>query len=288
MKFQLVLIKPEGFNFVEGFREVMEVLQEGLITLGHSARVQTNRIDPNAIPIIFGAHHIDPAAITKLPPYTIIYNLEQLAPGYPWFSEQYLQTLARFHVWDFSAENLDYLHRAGHSTTTTYVPFGYSPCLTRITPAQSEDVDVLFFGVNTERRTLILDELHNRGLNVVALMNVWGAERDAWIARAKVVLNIHQADIGQFESVRVLFLLANSKAVVSETATREQIDTPLQDAFVAVPYEKLVAASLRLITNSEERVALQHRARLAAESDVVRALPWIERGVQSLSQAIYA
>jgi len=283
MDFQLVLIKPEGFDFVESFREVMEVLQESLVALGHSVRVQTNHIDPNAIPIIFGAHHIDPATVHRLPPQSIIYNLEQLAPGYPWFSEQYLQTLARFRVWDYSAANLYYLSRKGRSVAATHVPFGCSPCLKRIAPTDHEDVDVLFFGIHTERRLRVLRTLGERGLSVVALKNVWGAERDAWIARAKVVLNIHQTTIGQFESVRVLFLLANSKAVVSETAPGEQIDPPLREAFCAVPYDGLVAACQRLVEDSDARVALQRRARAAAESDALKALPALARAVQCLA-----
>lgn len=282
MNFQLVLIKPQGFDFVESFREVMEVVQESLVTLGHSARIQTNRIDPDALPVIFGAHHIDPAAVHQLPPQSIIYNLEQLAPGYPWFSEQYLQTLTRFRVWDYSTANLEYLCKEGHSVAATHVPFGYSPCLNRILPAKTQDVDVLFFGIHTERRLRVLKALGESGLNVVALKNVWGSERDAWIARAKVVLNIHQADIGQFESVRVLFLLANGKAVVSETALNEQVDPPLRNAFCAVPYDELVAACQRLVDEPDIRAALQLRARAAAESDALRALPWIARAVQSL------
>lgn len=282
MNFQLVLIKPEGFDFVESFREVMEVLQESLVTLGHSACIRTNHIDPHAIPVIFGAHHIAPAAVHQLPPHSIIYNLEQLAPGYPWFSEQYLQTLARFRVWDYSTTNLDYL-RKGHSISATHIPFGYSPCLTRIAPADTEDVDVLFFGLQTSRRLSVLRALGERGLNVVALKNVWGAERDAWIARAKLVLNIHQAEMGQFESVRVLFLLANGKAVVSETAPGEQIDASLQDALCAVPYNELVASCCRLASDVDARISLQRKARVAIAADALRALPWIARAVQDLA-----
>ena len=280
MHFQLVLIKPEGFDFVESFREVMEVLQETLVTLGHSARIQTNRIDPDALPVIFGAHHIDPAAVHRLPPESIIYNLEQLAPGYPWFTEQYLRTLARFRVWDYSTANLDYLSREGRSVAAIHVPFGYSPCLTRIASAENEDVDVLFFGIHTKRRQRVLQALSERGLKIVALRNVWGAERDAWIARSKVVLNIHHADIGQFESVRVIFLLANGKAVVSETAPGEKIEAPLRDAFCAVPYEGLVPACMQLASDDETRHALRHEARKAVMSEPLRFLPWLSRALE--------
>src|SRR5665811_217977 len=115
MRFQIVLVKPDGFEFVESFREPMEVLQECLAKLGHSVQIQTNRIDPDSIPILFGAHHIDPSAIASFPGNAIVFNLEQLTHGYPWFTEPYLQTLSRFRVWDYSAKNVDYLHRSGIS-----------------------------------------------------------------------------------------------------------------------------------------------------------------------------
>lgn len=283
MNFQLVLIKPEGFGFVESFREVIEVLQEGLVTLGHSVRIQTNRIDSDGIAVIFGIHHLDPAHVERLPPQSIIYNLEQLAPGYPWFSEPYVKLLTRFRVWDYSARNVAYLRRQGRPAAVSHLPFGYSPCLARVPAAQTEDVDVLFFGVNTDRRGRVLQALVERGLNVVALSNVWGAERDAWIARAKVVLNMHQADIGEFESVRVLFLLANGKAVVSETAPDEPIDAALQGAFCAVPHAGLVEACVQLVADGEARRALQLRARAAAVSEALSFLPWLARAAVSIA-----
>lgn len=283
MNFQLVLIKPEGFGFVESFREVIEVLQEGLVTLGHSVRIQTNRIDPDGIAVIFGIHHLDPAHVERLPPQSIIYNLEQLAPGYPWFSEPYVKLLTRFRVWDYSARNVAYLRRQGRSAAVSHLPFGYSPCLVRVPTAQTEDVDVLFFGVKTERRQRVIQALVERGLNVVALSNVWGAERDAWIARAKVVLNMHQADIGEFESVRVLFLLANGKAVVSETAPDEHIDAALQGTFFAVPHAGLVDACVQLVADDAARRTLQFRARAAAVAEAVSVLPWLARATQAIA-----
>ena len=41
-------------------------------------------------------------------------------------------------------------------------------------------------------------------------------QRDALIARSKVVLNMHYYEPGEFESVRVSYLWANRKCVVTE------------------------------------------------------------------------
>ena len=283
MNFQFVLIKPEGFDFVEAFREVMEVLQAGLVTLGHSVRESTNVIQPNARAILFGAHHLDEESIARLPADTIIFNLEQLLPDYPWYSEAYLKVLARFQVWDYSAANLDVLSRTARSLPLVHVPFGYSPCLTRITPAAEQDVDVLFFGVHTERRLAVLHAMAARGLKVVCLCNVWAAERDAWIARAKVVVAIRQTEDGAFEDVRVIFLLANAIAVVTEIMPHEVLPVSLQDAVCAVGYGELTDACVRLVDAAAERTALCQRAKSSVMSPALQSLPGIARAVQGLT-----
>lgn len=259
----------------------MEVTCECLAELGHKVRMQTNRIDPDAIPVVFGVHHVGSSGLDKFPSSTILFNLEQLAPGYIWFTEQYLQTLSRFGVWDYSEKNIDYLRDSGVAPTAIHVPFGYSRCLTRIGPAE-EDVDVLFFGRNNDRRGKILLELAIRGLRVLSLIDVWGAERDAWIARSKLVINMHLEDGGQFEIVRVLFLLANGKAVVSEVNPDEPRDKRLHGRFVGVPYDELVDACLHLLSSPDARTSLQGRAAEVSADEDLQALPGIRRAIAQL------
>jgi Glycosyltransferase WbsX len=282
VNFQLVLIKPEGFDFVEALREVIDVLQEGLMTLGHSVVLGVNEIVPNAQAIIFGAHHLDEESIARLPTTTIIYNLEQLVPGYPWYSEAYLNLLARFQVWDYSSDNVATLSRGARRLPVLHVPFGYSPCLTRIAPIADEDVDVLFFGVHTERRLSVLQAIADRGFKVACLRNVWGAERDGWIARAKVVVAIRQTDDGAFENVRVIFLLANAKAVVAEMLPGELLPAPLRGALCAVTYDELTDTCARLVYDADQRATLCQQAKSAVMADALQALPSISRAIQGL------
>ena len=100
-----------------------------------------------------------------------------------------------------------------------HVPIGYVPALTRIV-AVPEDIDVLFYGAMTDRRRAILDKLRAKGFRVESLFGVYGAGRDAWIARSKIVINIHYSEQAKiFEIVRISYLLANRRAVVSERGT---------------------------------------------------------------------
>src|SRR6478672_10747978 len=101
-RFQIVLVRPAGFPHVEALREIIEAFQEGFAELGHDVPVHENSGERDAIPIVFGAQHLRSEAAKKLPADSIVFNAEQLAPGYPWHVERYLSLLDRFEVWDFS------------------------------------------------------------------------------------------------------------------------------------------------------------------------------------------
>jgi SAM-dependent methyltransferase len=131
------------------------------------------------------------------------------------------------------------------------------PTLTRIAPAARQDVDVLFYGVVNERRRAILDALAAAGLVVKALPGIYGAERDAWIARSKLVLNVHYYDDKVHELVRTSYLLANRKAVVSECDDDTEIDADVREALVAVAYDKLVEACVALARDDARRHAIE-------------------------------
>jgi SAM-dependent methyltransferase len=81
--------------------------------------------------------------------------------------------------------------------------------------------------------------------------------RDELISRAKVVLNIHFYEPGGFEAVRVFYLLANRKAVVTEINPGEFLDRDLSEGVLAVPYGGLVEACKSLLGDSSRRRDLE-------------------------------
>ncbi len=174
--------------------------------------------------VCFNAHMYD------APPGAILFNTEDVdipANGATVVSSHDTRWRGR-EVWDCgSAANAKKLG-------ATYVPIGYHPSMTRFAPAAVQDIDVLLYGCMSERRRLLLDELAGRGLNVVHLAGSWGAERDAVIARAKVVLNVSFNADGAWPTHRAAHLVANSIFVLSEA---------MPDAWPFVfscPYERLV------------------------------------------------
>ena len=103
-------------------------------------------------------------------------------------------------------------------------------------------------------------KLAKAGLRTNFAAGVYGSERDALIARAKVVLNVSQFEHdSRFDQVRLSYLLANKKCIVSEGG----IDPALEQQYAAgvtfAPYDELVAECVYLCTVAAERELMERR-----------------------------
>lgn len=260
---QLLWIRPPGFIHAESLRDAIESVRHGLRELGIETPLTENLALANHVPLVFGAHLLGPGEEDQIPAQSILYNLEQFEPGYAGSSPRYLDMLARFRVWDASAANVEHLRVWGINPTAQHVPLGYAPALARVTAREDEDIDVLFFGITSPRRQAVIDELGRRGLRVAALNGVFGAALDEQVARAKVVLNVRFADQGRLEVPRLLYLLANRKAVVSETAAD---DAGFAGACLETPYDGLADACAALCADIVRRDALAERGHAAVRA----------------------
>ena len=253
-KYAVVLMQPDNYVHSAALAELAETLLYAFDALGLDFVFYINQLSMDAQNILLGAHLLDEASIHSLPENVIIYNSEQLVDSSSWINESYLTLLKQRTVWDYSRENIDRLAARGIGGVQ-YAPVGYMPQLTRI-PFVEQDIDVLFYGLINERRKNILEALIKSGLRVEFLSDVYREERDAYIARAKVVLNMHYYEEGVFETVRVSYLLANEKAVVAEYNGGAALDLSLGEAVCAVPYDALVATCFSLVNDNEQRVKL--------------------------------
>lgn len=256
-KFQITLIRPQGYLHTEAFREIAETLLFGLRRLGHAASIAENVVDRTATNLFLGAHLLQPQDAPLLPSGSIIYNLEQL--GGAELQPAYYELARRLQVWDYDQRNIDKWKNLGCARVPVHVPIGYVPEMTRISPAPAQDIDVLFYGSLNERRHRILNALKDLGIKVHAVFGVYGRERDDLIARSKIVLNVHFYEAKVFEIVRVSYLLANSKAVVTECSPGAATEAGLTDGVLALPYERLVEGCRALLQNDDERRRLQSR-----------------------------
>ena len=198
--------------------------------------------------IVFGAHTL---AGGELPVGTIIFNTEQI--GQAPLSSQYLALLGRYAVWDYSLENIRRLGEMG--ITAMHCPVGYDPAMTKDWPEVEEDIDVLHYGSVNPRRHALLEAVQGAGLHVEALFGRYGAERDAFVRRSKIVLNLHYYDQPIFEIFRVSHLLANGKCVVTEGGGVDaNLETLAQDACLRARGEALASICTAVVRESNWRV----------------------------------
>ena len=253
---RLLKVQPEGYADSLAFDEIIAGLGAAFAALG--ARVDTATNTPlfgEGLNFVFGAHLIGPGV--GLPANSVIVNLEQVRSGMFAQREHYKELLKRHPVLDYSPRNVAQLKQLTGNSHVYVLSVGYMTALTRITPAPRQDVDILFYGVINERRQKIIDALMGAKLAVKTLPGIYGAERDAWIARSKLVLNVHYYEDKIHEIVRTSYLLANRKAVVSECAADTEIDDDVRSAVVAVPYENIVETCVNLVRDDERRHAVE-------------------------------
>lgn len=278
MRFAVSVVTPFNYPHSAAFDEVALTLQHGLQVLGHDAVVSSRLDNRRRRHIVLGANLLQkyPAPV---PDDAVFYNLEQISPDSVWFKAGLLDVLRTRPCWDYSRTNVTALAAAGVAVTAV-LPLGYAPVLTRIAPA-AEDIDVLFYGSLNERRAVVLRELTRRGLRVKHLFGVYGAARDAWIARARIVLNMHYFDAKVFEAVRVTYLLANRRFVVSERGSDAAEEAGYADTLVFADYEALADTCERFLAAPAERqriadAGFEHIRRHPIETALASALATLD------------
>ena len=239
---------PEGYQGSLIFRELLFLLRSALTSLGHDCVIKANQLDPERINIIIGYHllkHDDSLSAYRYIPY----QLEQLGAEGGWYSENARRILeGALDVWDYSLENIGFLAEKG--IEAKFLPVGYHEDLEIIDQAAEKDIDVLFYGSINERRQEILDRLGKiPGARIANLSAIYGKERDEYIARSRIVLNMHYYETAILEQVRVSFLLNNGSFVVSE----EPADNPYEGVpLTSVPYEKLAESCRHFLEHPEK------------------------------------
>jgi hypothetical protein len=248
-RYSIWIVSPPGYIHSQAFDEVAMGLNAAFAALGVEAGIVREPSGLGDITIVLGANLLS-ATTVPAGKRLILFNLEQITPNSPWLSASYLSLLSRHPVWDYSEGNITELARMG--IQARYCGIGYMPELTRIAPAQ-EDIDVLFVGSLNDRRLAVLKQLAAQGINVEARFNVYGELRDSFIARSKIILNVHYYESRVFEIVRVSYLLANRKCVVSETGSDAVFEKQFESAVAFAAFDKLTETCSGLLQSPQAR-----------------------------------
>ena len=164
-------------------------------------------------------------------------------------------------MWDYSGANIPTWGHLLPRYPVRHMPICYAPVLSRISKADEQDIDILIYGAVGEKRLSAFSLLAKTTRSVVFAYRLYGLGRDNLIARSKVVLNISENHYGRiFEIVRVSYLMANAKAVISDMWPDSYIETDLPNGVIFTPFESIVAACEDLLADEPSRVRVERRA----------------------------
>lgn len=229
MKICLVQYSPfyPKVGMLDSYNEVVESYAWGFVSLGHEVIHRINCCCPESLNIVFGWQiPFSLGLIDSFPADTILFNFERYTGYEP--TSKIMASIAyvanKYQFWDYSQQNVAKINALNPRFPAYYARISYAPNLEKLPTNLDQDIDVLYYGNLVEPyRYNTLAEIAKThpdlsGLKTMTLSHIWGKQRDEFIARAKLIVNISPGgDI--FEIVRVSYLLANQKAVVCATAT---------------------------------------------------------------------
>lgn len=251
-----------GYTHSRCFEEVAISLQAAFHELGYARPPVIYRfsdIPEGTVPVILGGHLLMGPVDFPDGVVPVFFNLEQLEgpPPDKECIERFRGTFERFILWDYSQKNIALLASLG--IRAKHCGIGYSPALSKIKHEHDEDIDILFYGSMNDRRKRLVDTLKRTGINVVTLFDKYGKERDGYIARSKVILNVHFYESKIFEIVRCSYLMANRKCIVSESGLDTGLEDRYRDGIAFAGYDDIVPTCLELLGDKPKRSFIAER-----------------------------
>jgi len=135
-------------------------------------------------------------------------------------------------VWDYDEQNFEILNLIRPDVKLhTLKPYKNW----NLYPPVEKDIDILFYGVMNEHRSIIINELKKRH-NVVVLTDCWNQNLlDQYILRSKILLNLHYYyDAACQEQARMIRWIGAPCRIVSEKSHKNYLNVEEFD------YEDLV------------------------------------------------
>lgn len=237
--FNICIIRPSGYIWSSVFHEMAELLAFSLQDNGYTAQINENKIFNNTKNIIISCHLLEKSESTQIPSDSIIFNTEQVGIGSELWNQRILHFLQEFQSWDYSIHNIEKIEKIG-IRPPRHFKFGYHSKLARIESDKNKDIDVLFYGALTPARNLTLKQIEASGIKVRKIYGLFGAERDAYIARSKIIINLHQHDSKIFEIIRAHYLMNNSKAIITQCDHDTKIDPDYRDGMILASHDEIV------------------------------------------------
>jgi hypothetical protein len=244
-------------GLLDAYNEVVESYMWGFAALGYAVERRINCFDADALNIVFGfSVPYQLGLLDTFPENTIFFNMEQYV-GKPLVNTSVHYLANKFQIWDYSLGNVATLNALSPKYPVFYAPISYAPILEKVPKGVEQDIDVLCYGDLTAERGATVRRVAAKrpdltGLSAMILCNVWGTQRDEFVARSKVVASVPRGNI--FEIVRISYLLSNKKPVVCEYRDEMEIEEDLRNGNpIIAGVEDFRNKCQELIDNDAER-----------------------------------
>ena len=224
MKFNLAYFGPEPVFHLR--RDFLLATKYGLEELGHDVVLSGLQLDTSRFNLIVGGYFLQGAELKRIDASGVQFahvNTEVIAqdmlnyqPLKTDFLGAYLPSMkaGRF-VWDVIQDNLAEHRRYG--VDAHFMRWGWLAQLEDVEHRREKDLDFYFFGLMSDRRARIVNELGAAGLTGAADLSCPYFLRNDRISRARVQLNIVQDEkYTHVNSFRICYLANNRCAIVSE------------------------------------------------------------------------
>lgn len=256
------------------FDETAQAIHEALLLIGidnEAVHVDENyTCETDDIYVIVDLHHHTP----KFPKNYILLQNEQ--SGSNWINDKLFGLMYNaLGVWEFNPKQNEKWKKMGYNSfyvpmrtvMSPYLDLGNGEIDLHFTDKE-KDIDILFYGGMNERRTDTekrLREYFPDKKIIFRYFDLFGKEREDFISRAKIVLNIRYWPEGSLQTHRIEYLLARGKCVVSETSGDDTLDEEYEDGVQFCKYENFVPVIRNLLDNPEEMHKLGMKGRRIGE-----------------------
>lgn len=242
-----VCVKIVWFHRV--FDETSLAIQEALLLIGvdnEAIRVDKKySCDTDDLYIMVDIHHTP-----RFPKNYILIQNEQ--PGSNWIGDKLFDLMSRaLGVWEFNPKHNEKWKQLGYNSFHLPMRTPMGPYLEHFTEKE-KDIDILFYGGMHARRREVERRLrkHLPGKNIVfRYFDLFGEEREDFISRAKIVLNIRFWPEGTLQTHRIEYLLARGKCIVSETSGDDTLDSDYVQGIRFCDYGDFVPVIRKLLDN---------------------------------------
>jgi hypothetical protein len=197
--------------------------------------------------IIVDVHHTP-----RFPKNYIVVQNEQ--PGSDWINDNLMVIFDKaLGIWDFSKILNRRWQSMGYNSfhVPMRTPLGIYNRIEK--KVKKKDIDVLFYGGKKDGRVkmerLIRSKLGSTRKIVFRWFDLFNEEREDFISRSKIVLNLRFWPAGCLQTHRIEYLLARGKCIVSEISGNPELDCDYNQGVIFCETNQMVKTIDKLLKN---------------------------------------